>query len=741
MPDQGDDGRRRMACVECRQQKVKCIGREGSSDCKRCKNRGLECIVDADYKRTAKRKRLTMLEEEMKKLRSNLALTSGTNGQPVANGEGSSNICRGNCVVTAAESRKYDATTSLPSAVFVGKKFKVLHAQLDANMHVDWNCGPKTADGLDLDPGIINRLYNEFVGYYHPILPIVDVSKGPEKIYELSSPLFWTIMAVASRRYDAYSPSSSADLCLKLSAIQKACLADIAVSPVTRYAGNQSSASLNLPSVYAVQALLLSTLWPLPTSSLNADSSWNTCGIAYFTGMRAGLHCPGHERDFGRVIRNGSSLFSARICEQVVTWLTINAVMQAVSCVFGYPSVSSFSRQSVLEDLNVPLHLAQLYTITRAINDIETTLGLSFTETCSNVRISDRLSLISMFSERLDEIERQFVRGVTPYSGFMMLAARVQLYSYYFFDSDKLPSMQIQGGYVAVYNSCLALLEYVKSMASKDERFVLYMPLVNLELLWQASSIVAKLHFSKWSTHLDCEQGSELYKSAISIISKASIFKHDVPFRAAEVLAQMWDVFEVMAQTRNPKIRDAVVCLRTRKAASVFFDCLWIMREECEIMSQAPAVLKERTLNRVQSHATQSRILSTCVNRQTALEHDGDVDTAHDKLSRRSSSFDQPLGEKNPQISDRALEFGQQYSDSRTDLPQQSSHSEQSDIVETASAVVNATTDNGNNESLDLSWDANTVWRDVDFMMEDFGFQLSNFSMFDEEMGNAVTTI
>lgn len=557
---------RREACRECRQQKVRCLGRENGSPCQRCLKRGIQCVVVHGYKRQPKRKRIAILEQEMDQLRRRV--------QQVPSIVPDSSL----------------GVLPQASAKFTPVGYQEPSLSSLSTSVTNWECSAKYAEveGLMLENETIKGLFQHYVENYHPILPLVDVAQGPEKLYQCSTVLFWTVMAVAARRFESIDPAGQ--LLEKLSAVQRSSLAEIAVSPVMRVANGEQS--FNLPNVYAVQAWLICSLWPIPTSSFNADSSWSTSGMAILTAIRAGLHCPGHERDFARIYRS-DSVTQSKIAGQVSTWLSANAVSQSVATMFGYPSMSKFEMDQ-FSSSETPSRIIHFYAIQSAVNEIEISLNKGLGR--GVVALSERLSLIRILARRLDEIEKVYASEICARNWFSLLAARVNLYCYYLFDdSDELSTSQLQRGYLVLYNASLALLDHVTQCFSANPGFMKFMPLVDVQVLWQTATVIARLWHSEWSANFDRLRGRALYNRCVEVLSQASILEHDVPYRAAEILAQMWTVFAAMSRSKHPKVCKAKLTLKSRMAASIFYDSLWTMREECEIRSHAPTVLSERT--------------------------------------------------------------------------------------------------------------------------------------------------
>ncbi|ANB15667.1 leucine-responsive transcriptional regulator LEU3 [Sugiyamaella lignohabitans] len=633
IPDPGSSGStgsleettgKRIACIECRQQKVRCDGHEKwPGPCTRCIKRKTECKMEPNFKRTSKRQRMMELEREMEDLKKRTGLTSlnvnsdGTLSPP-------SKYHNSNGTFNHPPQSQLPIHKLLPSPIYFPQRH-------DSGMPThrpewvvnNWECSPKTIDGFTLSSDTIKNLFKEFVDKYHPFLPVVDVSRGPEQIYHLCPSLFWTIMAVASRRYD-----KDGELMMQLTPLLNSCLAEITISPVTKYgsidqsvtqgragisrhdddsntsrpASSNTNTVLNLASVYSVQAFLICTMWPPLTSTISADSSWNSAGIAMFNSIRVGLHCPGYARDFGR-IKQDNAIYP-KITEQVRTWICCNIVSQSVAGMFGFPSFTSFdatvlSACRVDSGIDIPESIRLMMTIQRLENEIEKGLNSNLKDPLGLSELSERLSIIQMMAQKLDELELSLSSSseFDESRRFMFLVSRVHLMTYYFLDNDRLNSFQRQRGLVQAYNAALALLDHSDNVCRRDKDFIRYLPQVYIQLLWQSATIVNKIYHSQYAQYVDAHAGRALYIATVQHIGKASILKHDVSYRAAEIMQQIWQVYDALVDRPDPHdlTLEAKVSIRTRMAASVFFDCLWTMREQCEIRSVAPAILNQRT--------------------------------------------------------------------------------------------------------------------------------------------------
>ena len=462
------------------------------------------------------------------------------------------------------------------------------HVELDLSV---LGCTEKTMDGVTLTPETIANLYKEYVMKYHPFFPVVDVSRGPEKIYELCPSLFWTIMAVASRRYD-----KDGELMMQLTPLLKTCLSEITISPINRFGSKKEDGPiLNVASAYTVQAFLIYSMWPSITSTLSADSSWSAAGIAMYSAIRVGLHCPGYARDFGRIKADNPSY--PKISEQIRTWVGCNIVSQTIATVYGFPAFTNFdatvlSACDANSGIEVPETIKQLMQIQHLEEDIAKTLNSNPKDPLGLSELSERLSLIQILSRKMDELELK-LGEIDDCRKFVLLSARVHLLTYYFLDNEGFSDLQLQKGMVHAYNSALALMEHSERAHRRDRTFFRYMPSIYAQALWQSSCIVCRIYHSPLGQFINSRAGKQTYAACVSLISKASILKHDMMYRAAEIMQQVWRLYGVLAKRSGGGIGPRTV-IRTRMSASVFFDSLWTLREEIGIRSVAPTILDQR---------------------------------------------------------------------------------------------------------------------------------------------------
>ena len=147
---------------------------------------------------------------------------------------------------------------------------------------------------------------HSFFTLYHPYLPLLDADKPSDYYYDACPLLFWTIVAVASRRY-TYIPNLISSVAGPLSRLLWATIADLP------------------QSYHVVKALCILCTWPLPISSTSADPTFMLSGLMMQISMQIGLHRPSHAQDFSKF---QVELRDEELKDRVKTWAACNVVAQ-----------------------------------------------------------------------------------------------------------------------------------------------------------------------------------------------------------------------------------------------------------------------------------------------------------------------------------------------------------------------------------------------------------------------------
>ncbi|OWB67177.1 RNA polymerase II core promoter proximal region sequence-specific binding protein [[Candida] boidinii] len=475
---------------------------------------------------------------------------------------------------------------------------KYLPLRRNPPTHEQCICQPKTLGDFSLSSEEIEVLFIDFVENYYCMLPVVDVTKGIERIYRLCPILFWTIMFTALRRHNSkiIEKNTAHSLYLKLSPILKSAMGELTITPITRYAPSEiDEPILNVSSVYTVQAFLLYTFWPPLTSSLSADASWNSIGIAIYQAIRIGLHVPGHTTD--GIKSNNTDLLK----EQIRTWIGCNVVSQTIATAFGYPGFVQLDSLRLLScktavGLDLPDSLRQCIEIQLFEDQVCKTLNNNPLDPLRLVVPSERLPLLKLLTKQLDQLEIRLTLDINAplddFRRFALCAARVHLLSYYFIDTEDIASFELDYGHIQAYNASLALIQQCKDSQSRDKKFIKYLPAVHILTIWQSACIIARLVHCKDGSIIDIGNGKRLYQYAVNLCLKASVIKYDMAYRSSGIMRSMWSLFKAL---QNNNAISSKVSVRSRMSASFFFDCLWILREKCGMIKLAPIKKKDES--------------------------------------------------------------------------------------------------------------------------------------------------
>ncbi len=141
---------------------------------------------------------------------------------------------------------------------------------------------------------------------YYPFLPLLDPAKSPEDYFEASPLLFWTIIAVAARRYGT-DPALLTSISGPINRLLWATLADVPQSYIV------------------VQAMCLFCTWPLPFSTTSSDPTFMLSGLMMQIALQIGLHRPSHAQDFTKF---KVELREEELKDRVKTWAACNAIAQ-----------------------------------------------------------------------------------------------------------------------------------------------------------------------------------------------------------------------------------------------------------------------------------------------------------------------------------------------------------------------------------------------------------------------------
>ncbi|KAK9239868.1 hypothetical protein V1525DRAFT_396999 [Lipomyces kononenkoae] len=648
-PEDSTSGRfRKIACVECRQQKVKCDAFERDPEaCTRCVKRNLPCSIKTDFKRTYKRARLAAVEKEVEELRRSLEMQNSEQDMvsrtllDLARGNPTSgSTAVSSPATTAANIPNATAGPVMDSSGVVTDESRP--AATSPMRDIDDGTAPKPSTNGQHFLRLSGHVQEQYVQSPNKdiTLPQAGINQEPQNVssfqmidqvaqdksfdpnvhtitprtlegFTVTKDQIIGLFLEFQSNYHPYLPvvdlvKGPDSIYLKSDLLfwiiletasriySDVCLFPILSSKVKELVARQLNSPLR--SCYDVQAILIFTVWPPPAGSLNSDPCWNTCGLAMFNAVKLGLHCPGKTQDFGRV---KVSPMVSETEEQVKTWVACNVVSQHLSMALGYPTFSMYDwavnnshrREgfiSMPRDLKIQVELAKF------CDKMVRLLNRDTRDICGNVDSQTRRTVIRVLAKELDEIELS-LGGASDICKFLILVARTQLYAYAFLDEDLESNTEALTLAHQVAIQTIAFAETLDVSAVSDGKYskLLYLPTyIELDIVL-AAFIILKLQFSSLSERLDVDSGKRHFASAIAIMRKSSIKDNDFPIRVSTIMFQLW---KLHSKDRLDAIRDGRpqyisprLKLRSRMATSVLFDSIWVWRERYGTFQVQPA--------------------------------------------------------------------------------------------------------------------------------------------------------
>ncbi|KAF2151762.1 hypothetical protein K461DRAFT_257205 [Myriangium duriaei CBS 260.36] len=595
-PGSGSKGRNqgvKRACNECRQQKLRCdVATEPQfKPCSRCTKHKLSCAIDPGFKRQEKRQQYAELERELAALRAENAELKA--GFP----QGLTPVMAPNRppIMPYPQNVSAGATYGASNEAAASRSLLDLASGFDSSLIASARApSANTLAKVTLQDDQIGELFDIFFAHYHPYLPLLSPDTPPAGYFDLSPLLYWTIITVASRRYEP----------------RRALLSELK-PPLHELLWDTVG---SVPQTYhAVKALCLLCAWPLPTSSTSLDPSMIICGTMVQSAMQFGLHRPSHAQDFSRI---KLELREEDIKDRMNTWVAVNICAQNVSTGYGMPQISRwnwFTHGQHLDRISPLLKTRCLIErfvdkVTRTLYTMQRDLNLAADETA-------RALTIDMFSREYEELESSIKQSnPLPIDYLYLHAAALHLRLTAFFDSPSVPTYRadLSALWVAattLLKTFLALPSSTDVKNSNAPRSLSEPPASPcatshiMQLVLAAGFTLMKLLNSFFAAQVDTVSGRTIFLQTVTALRNISVVQNDLPQRLAEVLAQLWQASGAGGQRlfdENGTKRDVddslQIKVRCRMSMSLVYDSIWRWKERFGAV---------RNLDRMVEHPTQ----------------------------------------------------------------------------------------------------------------------------------------
>ncbi|MCJ1293146.1 hypothetical protein MMC34_004699 [Xylographa carneopallida] len=556
----------KRACNECRQQKLRCdVVQEPFRVCSRCRRCNLECRIDSNFRRVGKRKKNAEMEREIVELRSQLASQqSSPSVQQTASPFGMAQISMSPTIPHLQSS--LDQYMGSQEAV---ASLLDLKSGLDGGSFLRSPNGqiipPRRLDDVVLTAERIRDLFQIFFTLYHPYLPLLNADKLPDYYYDACPLLFWTIVAVASRRY-TYIPSLISSVAGPLSRLLWATIADIP------------------QSYHVVKALCILCTWPLPISSTSADPTFMLSGLMMQISMQIGLHRPSHAQDFSKF---QIELRDEELKDRVKTWAACNVVAQRVATGYGQPSTTFYDwtlGTSTSKELSfrLPDEVDTRLRIEIFSDKVTKALYRNHLDPVGLADSSQKSALTDILTMDFEDLKDKLKPHLTPMNLLYLRATRLHQHLSVFFDSPDTKDYRMN--LLALWTTTTNFLESAFNVETPSGNVILYATNYILQMIIAAGFTLLKLLNSFFANFIDLEYGKALFTRTISTIRNISVTNSDLPVRLAEVLAQLWRGGGAGSKLSTPKDGNVDSSLQLkvccRMSMSLVYDSVWRWREE-----------------------------------------------------------------------------------------------------------------------------------------------------------------
>ncbi|KAF2259899.1 hypothetical protein CC78DRAFT_474285 [Lojkania enalia] len=555
--------KKRRACNECKQQKLRCdlstLVRRNQDSCSRCNRLSLDCRIDQDFRRKRKRKRSDELEREVDSLRRELSRRS--KGSETTN-MGEMNVLSSPSVAlrTSLDGVISPTSTYVPDYLGATARLYPRNSSIDGSEESMDQMNTiaresKALGNVQLSANQVDELFTMYFTFYHPFLPILDPGRSPAQYYESSALLFWTMVSVASRRIE-----SEPSLLTRL-------------APCVT---NLTWQHIKVPphSEYVVKSLALLCTWPLPNSSGVEDVTYLWAGAMMNIGILTGLHRPMNPREFSenRVQRSDVDDY-----ERARLWKACKIVAQSVSIGTGLALPIQFDwslppgpqtdcpTRTLDPDLSLCLRIETFRTkVSRALSpNMSFPTGLSTPADC--------FSLLKIFTQELDALEES-LPDISSLNRFHILAARLHLHSFSLLEHPSAESYTQR--ILTLYFAAAALTQH---MLDADRAWcILHIaPFAMQRIFVVATCILLRvLGNGYFAAFLDGREGDEMLSEALEAVRKMGWAGDEFMRGVADAVEGLWH--------GRGKVRGKVgleLVVRDRGSMSVVCDLLARWRE------------------------------------------------------------------------------------------------------------------------------------------------------------------
>ncbi|KAH7313375.1 hypothetical protein B0I35DRAFT_435016 [Stachybotrys elegans] len=520
--------RRNVACVNCRNSKVRCkASNVYGQACQRCAKLSISCVVDKSHKRVTRRSKLEQLEQELKSIKQ--VVESGV-PEDTSKRTPTSPLRSSIAAASYLGPVVLDAVPRPPTPSAEPPASLPLPEATRAPSSAKGRASPRSFDNQVVSGEDVEWYFEKFFTLYHPFVPILRL-RDPDECYESDATLFWTIIYVACRRFAKDGVFFNA----LVSHVGKEIWASV------------PRASLALESIHAI---LLACTWPLPTNRFLNDPTNTLAGVAVNACLTFGFHMgPGPRSQFLVGPRVQARLTDE---EAMSTWALCCVIAQRAATGAGLPApsiqLSNVPCKKVLDstkwkDLLFMLDV-QMY--------INKTQANAHAQMLAQGGIASHS--VQQWDEEFDSFRPFLPRQDTDLCYFVELASKLEVQAYYFCTPpSSSPNMDAHLATSKAFVTARSLICHALDL-EKRAKFMAHGPFWVFRGVLDASCMLLWILHSTLAPDTAAHEADTLAQQGSRAVKLCSIREGDLPHRAAIILETYWSVRHLLPKVEGPPL-------------------------------------------------------------------------------------------------------------------------------------------------------------------------------------------
>ncbi|KAK1980855.1 hypothetical protein LZ30DRAFT_721935 [Colletotrichum cereale] len=385
--------------------------------------------------------------------------------------------------------------------------------------------GSKVLSGEDID-----SYFDQYFEHFHPYFPIVR-SQDPDRLYKQSPILFWTLIAVSSRRY-----TRDAGLFpFLVENLPREVWAAVATPPI---------------SISTVNALLVLCTWPLPTIRFLSDPSSSYVAIAQNAALLLGMHTGrGTHPEFCIGPNRQTDITDEEAC---FTWMGYNIQAQRVASSNGFPPPAGFFNEAVnraAAGRSLPDALGyfgMLYEMQRFSNRLSRTM---FSVAEEGEGVPD--TVIQLLEDELNKLRQLQSRHNSDLDLFTILAVQFELQSYYFTPLSTVDKPTFRHNVNRAYSTAQAIINLSLRLDASC-RFLSHSPQHVFRTILDAAAVIFDVLVSGHATDVELANAEVSIKNSQEALRRCSVQEGDFAMRVLRMSESYWSLRHMMPALEAP---------------------------------------------------------------------------------------------------------------------------------------------------------------------------------------------